>query len=95
MTSSNATAGGACTGLGIPPNAINEIIGIVKAYQTRVGAGPFPTELLDSDGKPNFEGRQLQEIGKEVGVTTGRKRRCGWLDLVLLRYSCVVNGFTK
>lgn len=95
MTSSNATAGGACTGLGIPPNAINQIIGIVKAYQTRVGAGPFPTELLDSDGKPNHEGAKLQEIGKEVGVTTGRKRRCGWLDLVLLRYSCIVNGFTS
>lgn len=67
----------------------------MKAYQTRVGAGPFPTELLGPDGKANEEGQQLQQIGKEVGVTTGRKRRCGWLDLVLLRYACIVNGFTS
>lgn len=95
VTSSNATVGGACTGLGIPPTAINRIIGVVKAYQTRVGAGPFPTELLGPDGLPNEEGERLQQIGKEIGVTTGRKRRCGWLDLVLLRYACIVNGFTS
>lgn len=95
VTSSNATVGGACTGLGIPPTAIKRVIGVVKAYQTRVGAGPFPTELLGPDGQPNEEGNLLQKIGKEVGVTTGRKRRCGWLDLVLLRYSCIVNGFTS
>lgn len=81
--------------MGIPPTAINRIIGVVKAYQTRVGAGPFPTELLGPDGLPNEEGERLQQIGKEIGVTTGRKRRCGWLDLVLLRYACIVNGFTS
>uniref|UniRef100_A0A1I8BE14 Adenylosuccinate synthetase n=1 Tax=Meloidogyne hapla TaxID=6305 RepID=A0A1I8BE14_MELHA len=96
VTSSNSTAGGACTGLGIPPTCITRIVGIFKAYQTRVGFGPFPTELLNNDGKtPNKEGEKLQKIGAEFGVTTGRKRRCGWLDLVLLRYSCIINGFTS
>ncbi|CAJ0576999.1 unnamed protein product, partial [Mesorhabditis spiculigera] len=88
VTSSNATVGGACTGLGIPPTAIQQIIGVVKAYQTRVGTGPFPTELFDEDGV------NLQRIGQEVGVTTGRKRRCGWLDLILLRRSAQINGYT-
>ncbi|PAV59258.1 hypothetical protein WR25_09900 [Diploscapter pachys] len=88
VTSSNATVGGACTGLGIPPTAIHYIIGVVKAYQTRVGTGPFPTELL------NEEGERLQQIGQEVGVTTGRKRRCGWLDLFLLKRSAQINGYT-
>uniref|UniRef100_A0AC34Q0M0 Adenylosuccinate synthetase n=1 Tax=Panagrolaimus sp. JU765 TaxID=591449 RepID=A0AC34Q0M0_9BILA len=88
VTSSNATVGGVCTGLGIPPTAIKEVIGVVKAYQTRVGAGPFPTEQFNEDGE------RLQEIGCEVGVTTGRKRRCGWIDLVLLRSATLINGFT-
>ncbi|KAJ1368003.1 Adenylosuccinate synthetase [Parelaphostrongylus tenuis] len=88
VTSSNATVGGACTGLGIPPTAISQVFGVVKAYQTRVGTGPFPTELKDDVGE------QLQSIGKEVGVTTGRKRRCGWLDLFLLRRSAQINGYT-
>jgi len=70
-------------------------VGISKAYQTRVGFGPFPTELLNKDGTANKEGEKLQQIGAEFGVTTGRKRRCGWLDLVLLRYSCIINGFTS
>lgn len=88
VTSSNATVGGACTGLGIPPTAITQVYGVVKAYQTRVGTGPFPTELLDEVGD------SLQSIGKEVGVTTGRRRRCGWLDLFLLRRSAQINGYT-
>lgn len=88
VTSSNSTVGGACTGLGVPPTAIGNIIGVVKAYQTRVGTGPFPTELFDEDGE------KLQRIGKEVGVTTGRKRRCGWIDLFLLRRSAMINGYT-
>ena len=89
VTSSNATVGGVCTGLGIPPTAIKEVIGVVKAYQTRVGAGPFPTEQF------NVDGERLQEIGREFGVTTGRRRRCGWLDLILLRSATLINGFTS
>uniref|UniRef100_A0A915BT86 Adenylosuccinate synthetase n=1 Tax=Parascaris univalens TaxID=6257 RepID=A0A915BT86_PARUN len=88
VTSSNATVGGAVTGLGVPPTAIKEVIGVVKAYQTRVGAGPFPTELKDAVGD------KLQSIGREIGVTTGRKRRCGWIDLFLLKRSNTINGFT-
>ncbi|CAI5453175.1 unnamed protein product [Caenorhabditis angaria] len=88
VTSSNSTVGGACTGLGVPPTAISNVIGVVKAYQTRVGTGPFPTELFDDIGD------KLQSIGKEVGVTTGRKRRCGWIDLFLLRRSAMINGYT-
>ncbi|MHA1797866.1 MAG: adenylosuccinate synthase [Candidatus Helarchaeota archaeon] len=88
VTSSNASVGGACTGTGIPPTKIKTIIGIFKAYTTRVGNGPFPTELFDEYG------RKLQEVGKEFGATTGRPRRCGWLDLVALQYSNIVNGFT-
>eukprot|EP00127_Corallochytrium_limacisporum_P003814 Clim_evm28s153 gene=Clim_evmTU28s153 len=88
VTSSSAAVGGACTGLGIPPTKINEIFGVVKAYTTRVGGGPFPTEQL------NQAGDSLQEIGHEYGVTTGRRRRCGWLDLVVVNYTSMVNGYT-
>ncbi len=88
VTSSNAVAGGACTGLGIGPNKIKRVLGIVKAYTTRVGSGPFPTELHDSIG------RKLRKQGGEFGATTGRPRRCGWLDTVILRHSARVNGFT-
>ncbi len=89
VTSSNPTSGGACTGVGIPPTAITEIIGIVKAYTTRVGNGPFPTEQTGAVGD------RLRQQGQEFGATTGRPRRCGWLDLVALRYSTMVNGFTS
>ncbi|KAJ9067112.1 Adenylosuccinate synthase [Entomophthora muscae] len=89
VTSSNTGIGGVCTGLGVPPSKIGNVIGVVKAYTTRVGGGPFPTEQL------NEFGEKLQSIGFEVGVTTGRKRRCGWLDLVVMRYSCMVNGYTS
>ncbi len=89
VTSSNTTAAGACTGLGIPPNQLNNIIGIFKAYSTRVGSGPFPTELSDSIGK------KIAKVGNEFGSTTGRSRRCGWLDLVALKYAVKINGITK
>lgn len=89
VTSSHPTSGGACTGLGIPPTAIDRIIGIVKAYSTRVGNGPFPTELEDETGE------RLRAEGHEFGATTGRPRRCGWLDLVALRYTSRLNGFTE
>lgn len=89
VTSSNPTSGGACTGLGIAPTKIQDIIGIVKAYTTRVGNGPFPTELFDDNGK------YLAEKGHEFGATTGRPRRCGWLDLVALKYSVMINGINK
>lgn len=88
VTSSNSTSGGACTGLGIPPTTITSILGVVKAYTTRVGNGPFPTELT------NEVGTQLREIGREYGATTGRPRRCGWLDTFAIRYSAMINGFT-
>jgi len=88
VTSSNTISGGVCTGLGIPPSAIGRVFGITKAYCTRVGAGPFPTELYDETGQA------LQKIGNEFGATTGRPRRCGWIDLVQLRYACMVNGVT-
>lgn len=88
VTSSNPTAGGACTGLGMPPTSIDKIVGVVKAYCTRVGNGPFPTELNNGIGK------KLQDEGAEYGATTGRPRRCGWLDLVALRYSVMLNGIT-
>ena len=88
VTSSNTSIGGVCTGLGIPPTKIKEIFGVVKAYTTRVGAGPFPTEQL------NEVGEHLQNVGHEWGVTTGRKRRCGWLDLVVVNYSTAINGYT-
>ncbi|WP_420453947.1 adenylosuccinate synthase [Rubrivirga sp.] len=89
VTSSHPTSGGACTGLGIPPTQIGRIIGIVKAYSTRVGNGPFPTELLDETGE------RLRAEGHEFGATTGRPRRCGWLDLVALSYTSRLNGFTE
>ncbi|XP_059814333.1 adenylosuccinate synthetase isozyme 1 B-like isoform X2 [Hypanus sabinus] len=88
VTSSNCTAGGVCTGLGIPPSNIGAVYGIFKAYTTRVGIGAFPTE------QKNEIGQLLQSQGNEVGVTTGRKRRCGWLDLVILKYANMINGFT-
>lgn len=88
VTSSNPTAGGACTGTGVGPTKINRVIGILKAYTTRVGAGPFPTELFDADGEA------LRDIGGEKGVTTGRDRRCGWFDAVIARYATRVNGVT-
>ena len=86
VTSSNATAGGACTGSGVGPTQIDRVIGVMKAYTTRVGEGPFPTELSDDIG------RQLLEIGQEFGTTTGRARRCGWFDAVIAKYSVQVNG---
>ncbi|CAN6613779.1 adenylosuccinate synthetase [Trichomonascus vanleenenianus] len=89
VTSSSTAIGGVCTGLGIPPSKINNVYGVVKAYTTRVGAGPFPTEQL------NEVGEHLQTVGAEFGVTTGRKRRCGWLDLVVLKYSTLINGYTS
>ncbi len=89
VTSSNTTAAGACTGLGIAPNKIKDVFGIFKAYTTRVGSGPFPTELFDEDGKT------MARVGHEFGATTGRPRRCGWLDLVALKYAVHVNGVTK
>ena len=89
VTSSNTTAAGACTGLGVAPNTIGEVFGIFKAYTTRVGSGPFPTELFDADGET------MSRVGHEFGATTGRPRRCGWLDLVALKYACQVNGVTQ
>ncbi|MEW6511339.1 MAG: adenylosuccinate synthase [Bacteroidota bacterium] len=89
VTSSNPTSGGACTGLGIPPTAVTDIAGIVKAYCTRVGNGPFPTELADATGE------RLRTLGHEFGSTTGRPRRCGWFDAVALKYSATVNGITR
>ncbi|MEC8538066.1 MAG: adenylosuccinate synthase [Bacteroidota bacterium] len=89
VTSSNTVAAGACTGLGIPPNKIKKVIGIFKAYCTRVGSGPFTTELHDNIGK------EIQKIGHEFGSTTGRSRRCGWLDLPALKYATMINGITE
>ncbi|NMH29188.1 adenylosuccinate synthase [Flavobacterium silvaticum] len=89
VTSSNTTAAGACTGLGIAPNKIKEVFGIFKAYTTRVGSGPFPTELFDEDGAT------MARVGNEFGSVTGRQRRCGWLDLVALKYAIRVNGVTQ
>ncbi|MEL6811486.1 MAG: adenylosuccinate synthase [Bacteroidota bacterium] len=89
VTSSNTTAAGACTGLGIAPGRIKEVYGIFKAYTTRVGSGPFPTELFDATGE------KMAKIGNEFGAVTGRPRRCGWLDLVALKYTCEVNGVTQ
>ncbi|CAD6216148.1 GSCOCG00004366001-RA-CDS [Cotesia congregata] len=88
VTSSNCSIGGVCTGLGLPPSTIDQVIGVIKAYTTRVGDGPFPTELTDSTGE------LLQSRGHEVGVTTKRKRRCGWLDLAQLKFTNMVNGYT-
>ncbi|MGL5809988.1 MAG: adenylosuccinate synthase [Nocardioides sp.] len=88
VTSSNPVAGGACVGAGVGPTRIDRVIGVIKAYTTRVGSGPFPTELFDADGE------KLWEVGGEVGVSTGRNRRCGWYDAVIARYSSRVNGLT-
>ncbi len=89
VTSSNTTAAGACTGLGVAPNKIGNVFGVFKAYVTRVGSGPFPTELFDENGKT------MAKVGHEFGATTGRPRRCGWLDLVALKYAVEINGVTQ
>jgi len=89
VTSSNTVTAGACTGLGIAPSRIGEVYGIFKAYSTRVGSGPFPTELLDE------EGEKMRKLGNEFGSTTGRPRRCGWIDLPSLKYSIMINGVTQ
>ena len=89
VTSSNSTAGGVCTGLGVGPKAVHAVLGITKAYTTRVGSGPFPSELLDETG------RAMASRGDEFGATTGRPRRCGWFDAVAVRYSCRVNGIDR
>ena len=88
VTSSSATAGGACTGSGIPPTRVSRVIAVLKAYTTRVGEGPFPTELFDDDGE------FLRKTGAEYGTTTGRPRRCGWMDVVIGRYATRINGVT-
>ena len=89
VTSSNTISAGACTGLGVPPNSINDVFGIFKAYCTRVGSGPFPTELFDEIGE------RIGRVGNEFGATTGRKRRCGWIDLPALKYAININGVTQ
>jgi adenylosuccinate synthase len=89
VTSSNTISAGVCTGLGVPPQQIRDVLGVSKAYCTRVGSGPFPTELQDSTGE------ELRKTGNEFGATTGRPRRCGWIDLVALKYACMINGATK
>lgn len=89
VTSSNTISAGVCTGLGVAPQKIKDVIGVTKAYCTRVGSGPFPTELNDATGE------ELRKIGNEFGATTGRPRRCGWIDLVALRFACMVNGVTQ
>ena len=102
-SSSSTTVGGVCTGLGLSPDKLEAAVGVVKAYTTRVGGGPFPTELTDArgggdrpDGAPGTDiGLHLQQVGREVGVTTGRKRRCGWFDAVVVRYAHTLNRFTS
>jgi adenylosuccinate synthase len=89
VTSSNTISAGVCTGLGVAPQKIRDVIGVTKAYCTRVGSGPFPTELHDDMGE------ELRRIGNEFGATTGRPRRCGWIDLVALKFACMINGVTK
>ena len=89
VTSSSTICAGACTGLGVAPNRIGNVYGIFKAYCTRVGMGPFPTELFDLDGQ------NMRDVGREYGSTTGRPRRCGWLDLVALKYSIMLNGVSE
>ena len=89
VTSSNTVCAGACTGLGVSPHKIGDVFGVFKAYCTRVGSGPFPTELFDDDGQ------QMRDVGREYGSVTGRPRRCGWIDLVALRYTVMINGVTK
>ena len=87
VTSSSTTAGGVCTGLGLPPRAVTGCVGVVKAYTTRVGSGPFPTELNDNVGQ------RLRDVGHEYGTTTGRPRRCGWLDIPVVQYGHAINGY--
>jgi len=89
VTSSNTISAAVCTGLGVAPQKIKDVIGVSKAYCTRVGSGPFPSELNDSVGE------ELRKIGNEFGATTGRPRRCGWLDLIALKFACMINGVTK
>src|SRR5258708_197479 len=89
VTSSNTISAGVCTGLGVAPQTIRDVIGVTKAYCTRVGGGPFPTELNDATGE------ELRRVGNEFGATTGRPRRCGWIDLVALKFACMINGVTK
>lgn len=89
VTSSNTISAGVCTGLGVAPQKIKDVLGVTKAYCTRVGGGPFPTELNDATGE------ELRKIGNEFGATTGRPRRCGWIDLVALKYTCMINGVTQ
>ena len=89
VTSSNTISAGVCTGLGIAPQKIRDVLGVTKAYCTRVGGGPFPTELNDATGE------ELRKVGNEFGATTGRPRRCGWIDLVALKFACMINGVTK
>jgi len=89
VTSSNTICAGACIGLGVGPNKIGEVYGIIKAYCTRVGSGPFPTELFDETGK------KIRDLGCEYGAVTGRERRCGWIDLVALKYAVMINGVTQ
>ncbi|MEO6914766.1 MAG: adenylosuccinate synthase [Chitinophagaceae bacterium] len=89
VTSSNTTSAGVCSGLGVAPQKIRDVMGVTKAYCTRVGSGPFPTELEDETGE------RLRKLGSEFGATTGRPRRCGWIDLVALRFACMINGVTK
>ena len=89
VTSSSTTSAGICSGLGVPPQKIRDVMGVTKAYCTRVGSGPFPTEL------DNATGEELRKLGSEYGATTGRPRRCGWIDLVALKFACMINGVTK
>ncbi|KIC92477.1 adenylosuccinate synthase [Flavihumibacter sp. ZG627] len=89
VTSSNTTTSGVCNGLGVAPQKIRDVMGVTKAYCTRVGSGPFPTELHDAVGE------ELRKLGNEFGATTGRPRRCGWIDLIALKYACMINGVTK
>jgi adenylosuccinate synthase len=95
VTSSNPVAGGACAGSGLGPRDITRVVGIAKAYTTRVGSGPFPTELVGADGEPDVLGQALIDIGHEYGTVTGRRRRTGWLDLVMLRHAVRVNSLTE
>ena len=89
VTSSNTISAGVCSGLGVAPQKIKEILGVTKAYCTRVGSGPFPTELNDETGE------LIRKTGNEFGSTTGRPRRCGWIDLVALKFACMINGVTQ
>ncbi|CAE7900021.1 unnamed protein product [Symbiodinium sp. KB8] len=103
VTSSSTTAGGIATGMGLSPDKIQSVVGVLKAYTTRVGEGPFPTELTDERGGGDLPlhapgtdiGLHLQQVGAEVGVTTGRKRRCGWLDLVVAQYGHLLNNYSS